>query len=569
MGMRYICVKSGRKGWNSGRRHSGRVLTLLSSAARLEIATSPSGIVYVNPGRPSAQPRRLSAWALLVAVATVIIAVAVPRIAGLSGFPLTDEGYYAYYAMRIGDSLASGQGLPGDGYLMLYPMLTSWVFLLPENPFVLLRVVDLLAAAAAGLLLFRVLLRESGSLLVAALLSVSFLLAMSAGPFIQNGFKNSFFAAYIPLFLAVSLSQADTVTRSRWAVIGALVAACVLLRESFAPFALLAVAAVWIRHGIRDVIALCFGAALAAIIVLSVVLSARGGLAGLIESYEDAAISFAALQGQKNALFLSGATTAIHMARIPLLVTAASVVALMVWARGTDKRAVSGRAWFWMAASLLPLIEPASKIGFAYHFSACLPGMAGLCAWAWRSLPTERWKRAATGAMALGAAFSLVPTWQMAGLLPAGVKDARRTAEMGWSEELHGGTNYLIAADLIRGAAPKGGTLSVSGFMYPLFPLTDLRPPSPALSDLSLALIKGKMDGDHLSAALRVCSPDVILTSNRTEFPGAEILEASVLATGLYAKVGKVEIDPTRAYGTFGGNVYRKVGPGGSACGIE
>jgi len=499
----------------------------------------------------------------------VIIAVAVPRIAGLSGFPLTDEGYYAYYAMRIGDSLASGQGLPGDGYLMLYPMLTSWVFFLPENPFVLLRIVDLLVAVAAGLLLFGILVRESGSLTVAALLSVSFLLAMSAGPFIQNGFKNSFFAAYIPLFLAMSFSQAETVTRSRWAVIGALVAACVLLRESFAPFALLAAVAVWIRHGIRNVIALCLGAALAAVIILLVVLSARGGLAGLIESYQDAAISFAALQGQKNALFLSGATTAIQMAKIPLLVTAAAVVALLTRACGMHRRAVSGRAWFWLSASLLPLIEPASKIGFAYHFSACLPGMAGLCAWAWRSLTTERWKTVATGALAVAAAFSLVPAWQMASLLPAGLKEARRTAEMGWSKELHGGTNYLIAADLIRGAAPQGGTLSVSGFMYPLFPLTDLRPPSPSLSDLSLALIKGQMDGDHLSATLRACSPDVILTSNRTEFPGADIVDASVRATGLYEKVGEVEVDPTRAYGTFGGNVYRKVGQGGSACGIE
>ena len=523
----------------------------------------------MNPAGPPNHPRHWSAWALLVATVTVIIAVAVPRIAGLSGFPLTDEGYYAYYAMRIGDSLASGQGLPGDGYLMLYPMLTSWVFFLPENPFVLLRIVDLLVAVAAGLLLFRVLVRESGSLSVAALLSVSFLLAMSAAPFIQNGFKNSFFAAYIPLFLAISLSQADTVTRSRWTVIGALIAACVLLRESFAPFALLAVVAVWIRHGIRNVIALCSGAALAAAIILLVVLSARGGVGGLIESYEDAAISFAALQGQKNALFLSGATTAVQLSRIPILLTAVALVALLPWGRGTHRRAASGRAWFWLMASLLPLIEPASKIGFAYHFSACLPGMAGLCAWAWRSLPTERWKTVATGALTVAAVFSLVPAWRMASLLPDGLKEARRTAEMGWSADLHGGTNYLIAADLIRSAAPKGGTLSVSGFMYPLFPLTDLHPPSPALSDLSLALIKGQMNGDHLSAALQACSPDVILTSNRTEFPGADILDASVRATGLYAEVGEVDVDPTRAYGTFGGTVYRKVKEGGSACGIQ
>ncbi|WP_416055634.1 hypothetical protein [Stenotrophomonas maltophilia] len=545
------------------------VLALLSFPALYRTATQPSGKLHVNPVRPLDHPRHWSARASLVAVATVIIAVGVPRIAGLSGFPLTDEGYYAYFAMRIGDSLASGQGLPGDGYLMLYPMLTSWVFSLPENPFVLLRIVDLLIAVASGLLFFRVLVRESGSLPVAALLSVSFLLAMNASPFIQNGFKNSFFVAYLPLFLAMLLSQADTVTRSRWAVIGALVAACVLLRESFAPFALLAVVAVWIRHGFRSTIALCGGAALTAVIILLVVLSARGGVTGLIESYQDAAISFAALQGQKNALFLSGATTAMQFASIPLLLTALALVALLPGSLRTQRRPVYGRAAFWLVASLLPLIEPASKIGFAYHFSACLPGMAGLCAWTWRSLPAGRWRSAATGALTVAAALSLVPAWQMVSLLPAGLKDARRTAEMGWSEDQHEGTNYLIAADLIRGAAPEGGTLSVSGFMYPLFPLTDLRPPSPALSDLSLALIKGHMDGNHLTAALQACSPDVILTSNRTEFPGADILDAAVRATGLYTKFGEVAVDPNRAYGTFGGNVYRKVREGGSACGIE
>lgn len=504
---------------------------------------------------------------MLLALVTVITAAGLPRLAGLSGFPLTDEGYYAYYAMRIGDSLARGHGLPGDGYLMLYPLMTSWVFFLPQNPFVILRVVDLVVALVAGLLLFRVLLRESGNLWVAALLSVSFLLAMNAAPFVQNGFKNSFFAAYIPLFLALSLSQSTRVTRARWAVVGALIAAAVLLRESFAPFALLAAAAVWIRHGTRSAIVLCLGAAAAALTILATVLSARGGLSGLVESYQDAAISFAALQSQKNALFISGASTAIQMAKVPLLLAVLAAAALVVGSRAPERRTVWGRALFWLAAALLPIIEPASKIGFAYHFSACLPGMAGLCAFAWRSMPATRWRTGALATLAIAAAFSLVPVWRLVVDAPTSLAEARRTAASGWREEQHAGTNYLIAADLIDGAASQGGTLSVSGFMYPLFPLTGLRPPSPALSDLSLALIKGEMDGDRLSAALQACSPDVILASNRTEFPGAEIIDAAVRNTGLYAKIGEIAVDTTRAYGTFGGNVYRKLGVGGTRCG--
>ena len=511
----------------------------------------------------SAAPGRFCRW--LIAVLVVLVVVAVPRLPGLSGLPLTDEGYYAYYAMRIHEQLTSGGGLPGDGYLMLYPLVSSWVWSLPQNGFVMLRSIDLVVSCAAGLLLFAMIRRESRSLGAAVAFSAIFLFAMNAAPFIQNGFKNSFHAAYVPLLTALLLSQRGPVSLSRWSLIGGLVAVAVLLRESFAPFAVLAVGAVCWGYGRRPALALCAGAAVTTTIVLLALLGARGGVAGLIGAYQDASITFAAVQDQRSALFVSSFNTAVGLARLPVVLWLLALTAVAMAARG-QRPASAMRGVFWILASLLPLIEPASKIGFAYHFSACLPGMAGLCAWAWQSIPSSRARVASLLLISAAALWYTAPVWSLVGNAPDALGKARLTAEEGWPDEAHVSTNYLIAADLVGKNAPAGGTLSVSGFMFPLFPLTGLQPSSPALSDLSLALIKHNMNGVALAATLAKCAPDVVLVSNRTEFPGAAIVQAAVESTGLYQRVGVVEVDATRSYGTFGGIVYRKIAGAPRTC---
>ena len=74
----------------------------------------------------------------------MIAAVIMPRIMIAGALPSTDEGFYAYFSQIAYASLSNGHGLPNTGMLMLYPISLSWVFGLPVNHILFLRLVDML-----------------------------------------------------------------------------------------------------------------------------------------------------------------------------------------------------------------------------------------------------------------------------------------------------------------------------------------------------------------------------------------------------------------------------------------
>jgi len=187
-----------------------------------------------------------------LAFIAILAATIFPRLMVLGGLPTTDEGFYAYQAQVIHSTLTAGEGLPNDGFLAIYPMLLSWVFEFTANHFVLLRLVDLVVAAVAAYILFLVLKRESGSLFGGALISFVFLFIMNQPLFIQTGFKNSIFAAYVPLFFALKMTQNFKRDEYKgWGYVGILVVLAVLLRETFLYFFLVATLSAYIIGGWR------------------------------------------------------------------------------------------------------------------------------------------------------------------------------------------------------------------------------------------------------------------------------------------------------------------------------
>ena len=157
-------------------------------------------MIAPNENRSPADGRRSEAalrWGV------VLLAVGFPRLMAAGGLPTTDEGVYAYYAQIHHARLAEGSGLADAGPLTLYPILLSWLFAVPANHLVLLRLADMAVALAAGALFYRVLREECRGRAGAALVAFPFLFTMSSPLFVQTGFKNSIFAAYVPLFLAL------------------------------------------------------------------------------------------------------------------------------------------------------------------------------------------------------------------------------------------------------------------------------------------------------------------------------------------------------------------------------
>lgn len=129
----------------------------------------------------------------------------------IGGLPATDEGVFAYFAQLIHASLITSKSLPHTGPLALYLLLCNWVFAFNINPLVALRFIDMLVATLAGYLFYRAIEIESGSRLGAFLICLLFLFTMNQPVFIQYGFKNSMFAAYVPLFASLWLGLAAPV----------------------------------------------------------------------------------------------------------------------------------------------------------------------------------------------------------------------------------------------------------------------------------------------------------------------------------------------------------------------
>ncbi|PYC15832.1 hypothetical protein DMX02_23650 [Pseudomonas jessenii] len=504
----------------------------------------------------------------------VIFAVGFPRIMVLGDLPSTDEGVFAYFSQIMFSSVASGSGLPDTGTLMLYPMLVSWIFDLPFNHFFLLRITDLIAAITAGVLFYRIIEKESQSHLAAALISIIFLFTMNQPLFIQSGFKNSIYAAYIPLFIALLWSRTAEQGARTWLWIGALGAVSILLRETFIPFVVLGAASVLVSRGWKTFFRFSFGVVLGGVVLTAAALILRGGFQSFVDGYVNAGDFYTSMKDQITSLLIANGMLAAKQSVIALWLAGLAVAGLLghiIYNRRFD---VLKRLLFWISVATVPLLEPLSKIGFPYHFSVCLPGLAGLCALSWEQLVSPHSK--AVKAAAVAALIAVCATLLQSKVPPllnafaANKENLRGFNSNTWRPEAIAQSNYLLAADAIAKVAPAHGTLGISGFMFSLFPLTGLLPSSYESSHLSAMVIKYGLDESAFKNALAACPPDIVMTTTRTDFPGSDIIANAIEHSGLYTAVTTIPVSPEKSYGTFAGTVYKRTGqsnvPRSSSC---
>lgn len=519
--------------------------------------------------RVKIQSIRKQAWIGIALTATVVLLATVfPRLMVVGGLPMTDEGSYAYYAQAIHANFAAGKGLFDWGPLVLYPILVSCVFGLAANHLVLLRLVDMLVAIVASWLLCRVIEHESGSRVGGALISLVSLFTMNQNVFIDCGFKNSMFAAYVPLFLALRLGQcATSKAYVTWGLAGALAALAVLLRETFLHFFIVGAIAIVMTHGWRASLRFTLGAVVAGLLVTLGICAARGGIANLIAGYRNYGVFFAASVDQRVSLFISEGIISANEAMVALILGGLGIVSI-VTGLFTHNRPVSPKHFtFWLFVALVPLLEPATKVGYAYHFAVCLPGIAGLAALGWKSAGTGSGAstklRLAAFTVAVSVLLLLPKIIPLANSWPS-TRDTLQSIGTGsWPSNQTEWSNYLLAAEAIRKVAPPNGTLGITDQMTALFPLTGLLPSSNDLHNLSTALLK--LDGDEmrLTQALLACPPDVLMVTDRpmptrnAHLHMKKIFYA-VVDSGLYEPVASIPVDLRRSVGYFGGIVFKR-----------
>ncbi|GHU42585.1 hypothetical protein AGMMS50289_07540 [Betaproteobacteria bacterium] len=476
---------------------------------------------------------------------------------------MTDDGYYAFWAQWIHHNLVNGQGLPDAGGLFLYPILVSWVFYFDYNPIVALRFIDLGMATLAAFFLYRILERESGSKAGAALIALVFTCTMNQYAFANYGFKSSVTIAFIPLFLAIHIGQSivhnkQTETGLKWLMAGALTALAVVLRETFVPFAVLGLVSVFIMRGRKAAFHFFMGGVIAGVLLIGGILIARGSVSGTIEGYRVASDAFGAVpRTEIMDNFFNYGLLAIRFFSEALIISAlAGFILLIIAVTRQNKRILSGLL-FWLCFAGVALIEPATKIGYPNHFAVALPGLAGLCALAFREIASEcahfNWANHKTRDATLLMGVFLFVLWYSSELfpearymLPITLETLTLAPNNEWPEVFHEAGGIMSTGDEIKKLIPEDGTLSVNRNSEFFFPVTGRLPPSSQLANLSVLGFKTGFSVPRIKEALLACAPDAILMNSYDDWLtgyGNQQLLTAVLETGIYDAAFEIKFE--------------------------
>lgn len=525
-------------------------------------------------------------YPLVARLVVLSLAVIYPYLCYLGGFPAMDEGVYAWTSVTYNHNLASGQPLaPLQGFA-LWPLLLAWIPDLPGLPLLWFRLADMLAALLAGWLLCAILEKECG--VYGNILALVVLIFLTDHHVIDNGFKNSFFPAWACFFGAIYLILHEKISGGGvWILAGALVALGVLLRETFFPFAFLGLVASWYTASTKGAISYILGGlSLALLAIVGIELLAPGSLVSLYKGYADRAVVYGAQHWRILPNLISYGLRSLLLFSPALLLF---LVTILWWAGFKAPENARGPSrWelaFWLCVALLPLYEPILKIGFYYHFAACLPGWAFLAA-LFAGQPQDNLREALhdrkkiagalllVGFLAVIASLASLPTPSN---LVQTAEVLARFPDRHWPPSLVPHSTTLQVVDKIHKALPNGGTVSTNGCAFFILTAGGFTPPLSGtfdkddnyfLSDLARFFLNIGGDKKRMKEALLANPPDIIVLMQprgRHEPSFTPELTEVLQDTGQYEKFATVDPDfpenQVMDYTWVGYDLYRHTAP--------
>lgn len=487
----------------------------------------------------------------LAAFCTAIVA----RLPGIAGHPCTDEGFYAFYSMLAHTQICLDGTLPQFGTLQLYPVLTSWVFGLDANPLVLLRFVDMLVAAFVGWQMCRLLIAECKNIFWGASLAILFTIALNQPVFIQFGYKNAGFAAWLCFLVALRLGLGAK-NACIYALAGACTAFGVFFRESLCILALVGFLGAWLGRGRKAAFWYAGGGVGAATVFLCAVACWRG-LANTLEGYEAFyrfMLSFASSMGS-----VTCGNFLIALQGAALLGGICTLVAVAAWSgRHVENR---GRILFWLAVFCAPGVEILLKGGYPYHFSFMLYGLAGLAAYVLRFFGMfAKWEKAfCIIVMTLSLCWGGKIVWDDHLAIDMGyVLEVASTQE--WPENAVERSQYLTMAGIVRKNFIEGDSFAISGLYHIVPVLTKIIPQmnddSP-FGDLSAVTVERQLTEKDMASYLNLYHPTLVLVSERG-FDG-NALNNAIKNNLSYKLIDCIDSNNERSYGGFAAKLYRRV----------
>ena len=492
-------------------------------------------------------------FSLFIAITVAILTTGFLRLQLLSGLPEIDGGFYTSAARHIYLSLTNGDPILSIT-LHLYQFMSSWVYSLEVNQYVLLRLIDGLIAIAASIILFKVILKESGSTVFTFILMTTLLIIMNDVEIILYGFRNSIWAAFLPLFSSLLIwqnsSKEDTYS---FYLIGGLVSFGILLREPFLPFFIFAGIAILIGYGWRVLVKYLIGSAVSGFSILGFVLMFRNwDLIDLFNSYFFIGASI------QNAGWKFPVHTIINANWFLICTASASILYLIKLY--LDKKLINlNRFYFWGILVIIPLIEYWSKLGLEYHLANCLIGLAGLSALGWKYLSNNasiRVKRSSLIILSLTSMFIILPmvnNYIVKKDRIFTISEAIRwinTSDSFRSKNMVERSQYLKVASKVYGLSRENSTLAADGHWEAILSLANLSVPRSSVTGLTnyrLIALRTEYrasgyDKNKIVQLIKEYRPTIILTSgkNTVTWKGAEAIPEIIIATNLYERVGHV-----------------------------
>ena len=251
-----------------------------------------------------------------------------------------------------------------------------------------------------------------------------------------------------------------------------------------------------------------------------------------------------------------------------ICITALASIIYLIKLYVADKKSVlMNRAYFWLLMALIPLIEPTFKVGFEYHFAQCLPGLARLSAMGWRYINNNESKRVNTSSLLILGLMSLiviVPTVNRTVIksnfiyTPSVAIERITMLDSFRGKQTIERSQYLIAAAKIYELSREDSTLAVSGFWQPVYPLTDLLPPTYDLCCLSRLYKSLDFDEERLIQTIKKHRPTIIIldtpyTTSQEDSHISDIIEK----INLYNKVAVIPKNLAINYGWWSVIIYR------------
>tara|TARA_B100001175_G_C19475498_1_gene624106 strand:+ start:128 stop:1729 length:1602 start_codon:yes stop_codon:yes gene_type:complete len=483
----------------------------------------------------------------------------------------SDGGTYTFMAYYFYQMFPN---IPSEMPLFLYSTITSWVYALEINQWMALRWIDLCLAVIASIIFFKVIIKESASLPFAFIISISSFLIMNDIRVIKFGFSNSIWAAYIPFFTVLLISQ--NVTKDNHYVfyfIGGLAALGVLLREPLILYFIVGGGSILIGYGWRSFLKYSIGAALLGFPIVGAALMLRGwDLVGLIHGYS----YIAKVVSDFNLIFLgSFIQSGLIMASEFWYGLILFIISVFYITKNflSDNKINLGRFAFWLAIAFVPLIEAGTKLATPYHFAQCVPGFVGFIALTWKHLSFNESKTIQQYSMIFIYLLCFFGVYSKLHLIYNNYhaeKTLKNAYNQLWTDlyrhpETIKTSNYLISAYIIRQLSNKDSTLALGGVgMEGLYPLTGLLPPTYKLVSLRALYASLEFNENQLVNILREWRPTIIMPSRQYLVKnynkliwGIDRLPRAIQRTGLYELVAIIEYNENIEAAPISGNIYR------------